>query len=270
MIAEAVQDIFDILFGTGENFQLILIKVSIWLLIFFTIFKGAEKVFKGNRAVPMLVAAIISFIGIRFMPDEWFNNIMGVYAIVVGIALLLGPYIIITIITDAARLGKTIKWILVIVAYGALIYFLPSFGVLGVGSDALDTFLRYLADNRVIAGAVFLAILILLIMLRRKLYRGAGYGARGVRWGLRGIGRAGIGTARGVGRGVASGARYLGEGAAFGAGAAGGAGARAGRGMLARMMARRRAARVARRMMRGAERRRGGPPYPSGGPPGWA
>lgn len=225
MIPEAIQSILDFLFSTGTDFQLTLIKVSLWLLIFFTIFKGAEKVFKEKRSVAILVAAIISFMGIRFMPDEWFDTIMNVYAVVVGVALILGPYIIISMVTESARLGKTIKWILIIAAYGALIYFLPSFGILDVGSNSLDTFFRYLADNRVLAGGVFLAILILLIMLRRKLYRGAGYGVRGVRWGLRGVGRAGSGAVRAVGRGAVSGARYLGEGAAFGAGAAGGYGA---------------------------------------------
>lgn len=232
-ILQGLQDIADFIFVTQGVTETTLIKFSLWLFLFFIIFKGAEKVFREGRTIPMLVAAIISFIGIRFMPEEWIDAMSTVYAIVVGIALFVGPYILISIISDAARLGRTIKWILVIIAYGALIYFLPSFGVLTFGSNILDGLLRYFADNRFIAAAAFLIILILLIMARRRIYRGAAWGAgagvRGARWGLRGVGRAGIGTVRYAGRGIASGARYLGEGAAFGAGAAAGYGGRRGR-----------------------------------------
>ncbi|MEM4244720.1 MAG: hypothetical protein QXR60_00755, partial [Candidatus Nanoarchaeia archaeon] len=157
MLVEWGEDLIYILFGSVEDMQDILIMLSIWLLIFFVIFKGAEKLFPTNRGIAALVAIIISFIGIRFMPEEWWESIMGLYTIVVGIALILGPYIILTIICDAARLGKTIKWILVIITYGALIYFLPMLGVIDLGSDALDTFFRYIGDHRLIGAGVFLA-----------------------------------------------------------------------------------------------------------------
>jgi len=220
MIEEMFQDVADFLFSTGGLTELALIKFSLWLLIFFTIFKGAEKVFKENRAVPMLISAIISFVGIRFMPDEWFQNIMGVYTIVVGIALFLGPYIIISILSDAARLGRTIKWILVVIAYGSLIYILPSLGLMEFGSESLDSIMRYAADNRPIAAVAVGVILVLLIMWRRHLYRGAGYGARGTRSFFGWVGRRGIGGMRSVGRG----AGYLYDRTAFAAGAGIGAG----------------------------------------------
>ncbi|MFH1332135.1 MAG: hypothetical protein ABIH63_02520 [archaeon] len=263
-ILQGFQDITDFILVTQGVTETALIKFSLWLFLFFIIFKGAEKVFKEGRAIPMLVAAIISFIGIRFMPEEWINAMTTVYAIVVGIALFIGPYILISIISDAARLGRTIKWILILIAYGALIYFLPSFGALTFGSEILDGILRYFADNRFIAAAAFLVVLILLIMARRKIYRGAAWGAgtgvRGVGWGLRGVGRAGVGAVRYTGRGIASGARYLGEGAAFGAGAAAGYGRARGGGMVsnmwARMQANRRRKRIAKRMMRAAAARR--------------
>ncbi|MEM4266440.1 MAG: hypothetical protein QW404_00080 [Candidatus Nanoarchaeia archaeon] len=262
MLVEWGEDLIYILFGSVEDMQDILIMLSIWLLIFFVIFKGAEKLFPTNRGIAALVAIIISFIGIRFMPEEWWESIMGLYTIVVGIALILGPYIILTIICDAARLGKTIKWILVIITYGALIYFLPMLGVIDLGSDALDTFFRYIGDHRLIGAGVFLAILVLLIMARSYIYRGAGYGIRGTRRFLGWVGRGGISGAKAIGRGAASGARYLGQGAAFGAGAAGAYGWRTGGNLWSRMMARRRAARAARAMMRGAARARGGVPPP--------
>jgi uncharacterized membrane protein YgcG len=207
MILEFLQDLADIIFSTGGQMEMALIKFSLWLLIFFTIFKGAEKVFKQSKAVPILVAAIISFIGIRFMPDEWFDNMMGVYAIVVGIALFLGPYILISILTDAARLGRSAKWVLVIIAYGALIYALPSFGVLDFGSGVLDSLMRYFADNTIMAAAAFIAVLIVLIMLRRKVAGTAGGGGR-----IRGF-------FGGVGRSAGRGAGYIAGGVATGAAA---------------------------------------------------
>ncbi len=229
MIIEMFQDIADILFSTGGITQLALIKASLWLLLFFIIFKGVEKVFPGNKVIALLIAAIVSLVGIRFMPDELFDVVMGAYVVVVGVALLLGPYITISIIAKAANLGKTVKWMLVAAAYGSLIYFLPAFGAVDLGSNSLDGVFNYFADNRLLAGIIFLAILILLIMLRRRTYGGAAQGAgagppgRGrFRRALGWIGNRSAAGIRGIGRGAVGGGRYLYEGAAF-SGAAGAA-----------------------------------------------
>ncbi len=231
MIIEMFQGLADILFSTGGVTELALIKASLWLLTFFVVFKGVEKVFPGNKVVVMLIAAIISLVGIRFMPDELFEIIMGAYAVVVGVALLFGPYILISMIVKAANLGKTMKWILVAAAYGSLIYFLPAFGVVDLGSDSLDGVFNYFADNRMLAGIVFLAVLIMLIMLRRRTYGGTRQGAGGgpgpqgrgrFRRALGWVGNRGTAGIRGIGRGAVGGAKYLYQGAAF-SGAAGAA-----------------------------------------------
>lgn len=216
MIAEGIQNIIDFLFSTGGVTEIMLIKLSLFLIVFFTVFKGTEKIFKNQkRAIPMLIAAIIAFTGIRLMPEEWITTISGVYWLIILIALVLGPYIIISILCDLIRVAGAIKWVLVIVAYGVLIYYLPSFGLLQFGSDLVDTLLVYAADNRPMAALIFLVILVILIYVRRKM------GARSF---LGNVGRAGTGAVKGVGTGAMRGAGYLAGGVSAGAAAGGAAG----------------------------------------------
>ncbi len=262
MIEEGLEDIADFLFVTQGITETAIIKFSLWLFLFFIIFKGTEKVFRESRAIPMLIAAIISFIGIRFMPEEWISAMSTVYAIVVGIALFLGPYILLSIICDAARLGRTVKWVLVLIAYGAMIYFLPQIGALTFGSEMLDNLLRYFGDNRSIAAAVFIIVLILLIMARRKIYRGAGYGARLPVRGLGWIGRKSIAGGRAIKESAIRHGQYLTEGAAFGAGYGRARGGGMINNMWTRMQTIRRRRRIARRMMRVAAARRAAGPRP--------
>lgn len=262
MIEEAARDLIDFAFSTGGLTQDILLKISLWFITFFVLFKGVEKVFPQNRAVCFVTSLVISIVGIRFLPEEWFENAVWIYTIVGGIALFLGPYILISMLADLIKAGRTVKWILVIVAYSALIYYLPAFGITSVGIGTLDNTLDYLSDNRTITAIIFVAVLVALILLRRKLYRGAGWGfgaaGRGVRGGLRGIGRGGIRAGQAVGNSLASGGRYMGRGFAVGAGAGAGLLDRRTRELMRRLRAQRRARRIAAIRARRQAAQRGG------------
>ncbi|MFH1211261.1 MAG: hypothetical protein V1645_05105 [archaeon] len=222
MIEEGVQDLLDFIFSTGGVTTTALIKLALFVIVFFAIFKGTEKVFKNQkRAIPVLIAAIIAFTGIRLMPDEWIETMSGVYGLIIGFVVILLPYILISIACDLARIGRTIKWILVISAYGAIIYYLPAFGFLEFGSDAVDMIFRYAAENRPMAALIFLVILVILIYIRSKM---------GSRSFLGSVGRTGTGAMRGVGNSAMRGAGYLAGGVAAG----GAAGAAAGKGWFQR------------------------------------
>jgi hypothetical protein len=218
MIEEGLQNILDFIFYTNGVTEIALIKLSLFLMVFFAVFKGAEKVFRNQkRAIPMLIAAIISFTGIRLMPEEWLTVVSGAYGLIIGLALVLGPYILISIICDLIRVRGFIKWVLVIGAYAAIIYYLPAFGFPEFGSEMLNTLFRYASDNRPMAALIFMVILVILIYTRRKMGSGSFLGS---------VGRAGTGAVRGTGRSAGRGLGYLTGGVAsgFGAGAAAGKG----------------------------------------------
>ena len=218
MIEEGLQNILDFIFYTNGVTETALIKLSLFLMVFFAVFKGTERVFRNQkRAIPMLIAAIIAFTGIRLMPEEWLTIVSGAYGLIIGLALVLGPYILISIICDLIRVRGAIKWILVIAAYAAIIYCLPAFGLPEFGSEMLNTLFRYASDNRPMAALMFMVVLVIIIYVRRKMGTGSFLGS---------VGRAGTGAVRGTGSSAMRGMRYLGGGAAsgFGAGSAAGTG----------------------------------------------
>lgn len=264
MIAELFQGIADTLFGSDGIPLMALIKFGLFIMIFFGVFKGAEKIFSENKGIPLLIAAIISLIAVRMIPEE-IQRTLG--TVIIGVLSFFGPYVLVSFLSDLFRLGRTVKWILVIILYSALIYFLPyllsSIAIPAYGGDALESLFEYMADYQMITFGVFVGILAALILVRRRIYggmrggagllrRGLGGGAGLFRGGLRAVGRAGIGAARGA-RNMG---RYGVEGAAFGAGAAGGYAAGRTRGWWAR----RRAARAGGASTRGSGTPAGGRP----------
>lgn len=192
--------------GTGD---VAIIKAAMWVIVFFLIFKGFSRVVLANRGAAVILAIIISVLGVRYLPDQY-ALYLGVYFIVIIMIFL--PYFIGDILFSRVR---TVKVLFIIASYVGLGYFffkLPEYKGgfsehLGIFAEALNLIL----GNRVVVLIVIVVICWLLFrslksptyMPGRGLFGGIGRGARG----LAGLGGAGI--QRGAAMGAAGAKGWL-------------------------------------------------------------
>lgn len=205
-IGEGIEDTLSAIFDASGD--LAYIKAGIWLVLFFLIFKSAERIFPSNRGAAMIIALVIAILGSRFMPDEYLEYVGGWYSIILGIVLLMIPFFLGSVIGDMVRWGRTGKTFLIILFYIAAAYIIMKYELpLKTGAlSALGVALEWMSENRII---VLIVIIILCIIL---LWRGRSGVPVGVPsggggpsfWG--GLGRG----ARGAGNWAAAGGRGIG------------------------------------------------------------
>ncbi|MBM3200407.1 hypothetical protein FJZ53_05705 [Candidatus Woesearchaeota archaeon] len=118
-----VQDTLTALFNASD-IDLAYIKAGIWLVLFFLVFKSAERIFPFNRGAALIISLVVSMLGARYMPDEYLEYVGGWYAVILGIILVMVPFFAGSIIGDMLRWGKRGKTFLIILFYASLGYFL--------------------------------------------------------------------------------------------------------------------------------------------------
>lgn len=87
----------EFILGTGEAPNILLVKLGLSIIIFAALFKGTEKVFSENKGVAAIIALIVTLMGVRFTPNDWFTE-AGYYFFILtwGVALLVSPYLVLT------------------------------------------------------------------------------------------------------------------------------------------------------------------------------
>lgn len=151
-LSEGIERTLRIVFDATED--LVYIKAAIWFVLFFLIFKSAERIFPRNRGSAAIMALIVAVVGARYMPEEYLEYIGGWYAIILGIVFFLAPYFFGNIIGDLARMGRTGKTLMILAFYGALAYFFMRWEGIpmeGEAANALEKLLGWVSDNLVIA-----------------------------------------------------------------------------------------------------------------------
>lgn len=201
-IGEGIDDTLSLIFdATGD---LAYIKAGIWLVLFFLIFKSAEKIFPNNRGAAMMIALVTSMIGARFMPDEYLESIGGGYAILIGIILFLVPFFFGSMIGDLMRWGRGGKTFLIILFYVAFGYSLTRLGNIpfqGEALTALDVVLAWTSEHSMLVLIIIGAICVFFLFRTRSGGGGAVFAPAGMPaepkpsfW--RGLGRGAGGASR--------------------------------------------------------------------------
>lgn len=170
-IGEGIDDALRFIFDATGN--LAYIKAGLWLVLFFMIFKSAERIFPANRGAAVIIALVVSMLGARFIPDEYLEYLgwWFIVVIIIGIPFFLGSFF-----GDLARLGRGGKTFLIIIFYGIIGYSLIKWrdlGLEGPASDILDTALTWISEHRIIV----LVIIVVLCLI--FLWRGRGGGGGG-------------------------------------------------------------------------------------------
>lgn len=159
-ITEGVKDTLGLIFdATGD---IAYIKALTWLIPFFLISRAVMRMFPQNRGAAAILAAAISLIGVRYMPEEYFDFLTRYYAI---LAILIFFYFVGKIF----RKGATSKTFIAISLLTCLAYFLaewgylPAEGILGVVNAAFD----WAGEHNFIM-FVAIGILCLYLILRKE------------------------------------------------------------------------------------------------------
>lgn len=204
-IAEGIEDTLSAMFNaTGD---IAYAKAGIWLLAFIFIFKSLERIIPYNRGAAAIASLVISMLGIRFMPEEYFEYIAGFYTVLFLIIFFLIPYLLGSFIADLRRWGSGGKIFLILLLYGAIAYALFKWqGVLveEYASSALSPALVWIDENTVLVFAIIALICIYLLLRGRGgggggggrmprtpgpgFWSGLGSGAGGTYYGMKSLG----------------------------------------------------------------------------------
>lgn len=167
-IGEGIDDALSLLFdSTGD---LAFIKAGIWLVLFFVIFKSAERIFPTNRGAAAVISLVVSMLGARFMPDEYLEYIGGGYAFLIGFILLLLPFFIGSILGDMLRFGRSGKTFLILLLYAAFGYSLIQWQGFYLGTEALSALspvLNWMGENTIIV-LIIIAVICLFFLFRTR------------------------------------------------------------------------------------------------------
>lgn len=165
-ITEGIKDTLGLIFdATGD---IAYIKAITWLIPFFLISRAVIKVFPQNRGAAAILAAVISLIGVRYMPEEYFDFLTKYYAI---LAILIFFYFVGKIF----RKGATSKTFIAVLLLTCLAYFLAEWGYLPAegASGVLNAAFDWAGEHNFIM-FVAIGILCLYLILRKEEEEGAG------------------------------------------------------------------------------------------------
>ena len=74
----------------GYSGDIVLLKAVMWVLLFAVIFWSLFKgIFHGNRGLAVIIALVISTVGVRFVPEELLDSISGGFYMFILLILLL-------------------------------------------------------------------------------------------------------------------------------------------------------------------------------------
>jgi len=205
-IGEGIDDSLKFIFNaTGD---IAYIKAGIWLMLFFVIFKSAERIFPTNRGAAAIIALVISLLGSRFMPDEYLEYIGGGYAFLLGFILLLLPFFIGSILGDMLRFGRGGKTFLIVLLYLAFGYSLIKWQGFYLGAEALSALspvLNWMGENTVIVLIIIALLCIFFLFKSGRSFTGSTVRPSG---GAMPSGGGGPSFWRGLGRGAGASARW--------------------------------------------------------------
>ncbi len=142
----------------------IFVKIALWMVMFAGLYFGATRAFPDNTRVPGVIAIVISFIAIRFMPLAW----LGAFKTYLFVAaILLVPYFVVSMVFHNPKW----KWFFYIVSLLILWYLFSNLSpVYGIAGSELVDYFRFAFLSHWIAGIpghyfIFgLALLLLLII----------------------------------------------------------------------------------------------------------
>ncbi|MBU4501481.1 MAG: hypothetical protein KKA79_02735 [Nanoarchaeota archaeon] len=134
-VMEGVADVLGIIFDETDE-DLIFVKAGLWMVLFFLIFKGSEKIFPGNKGGPLIIAFVIAIIGTRYMPQEYLDYIAGGYTYLFAFIFFLIPFFLGSVFGDMLKFGKGAKTVLIIALYAAFAYGITQWTGMPLGDEA--------------------------------------------------------------------------------------------------------------------------------------
>lgn len=199
-IGEGVISTLSLIFNTGSS-DIAIIKAAMWVTAFFLIFKGTQRIFLTNRGSAVILALIISILGVRYLPDEY-AQYLGMYFIVIILIFL--PYFIGNLIADLFRVGRFVKVIFIMALYGVFGYGLYKFpeytGGYGEHLGILAEAFSWMLSHRII---IWIAVVVICWLLFRSLKSPTYMPGRSL---FGGIGRGAMGAGALAGKGIQQGA----------------------------------------------------------------
>jgi len=132
-IGDDLTDSLGYVFG-GYGSEIVLAKIGLFLVLFTVVFWSLFKVvFKDNRAIAGIVAAIIAIMGTRSIPEEVIELLPGgflLFVVLVGAVLLLW---LPGLLSRFFKLPGFFRFLMYLVIYGAIVFFI--FLWMGVSID---------------------------------------------------------------------------------------------------------------------------------------
>jgi len=172
-IADGMVQAVESILGIGDSMDdTIVIQLGMWIVLVFTLFKGAEKVFPEHRNAAVLVSLVIATIAMRFMPDDMLQSLAEGYVwlvwAVLALVLFLGPYILATAFADMLHLGRQGKVVIAVAIYIFMGFALTRSGVsYDFQSPVLNEMLYYLEQNPVV---IVVGVIIASVVMWRWIY----------------------------------------------------------------------------------------------------
>jgi len=166
-------DFFD--FGYYGDFGFLLMKLAIFVLLFIFLFKGTEKLFPENRAAAAVVALIITFMAVAFLPADFVmglgsaSSLIGI--VIITLALFALPFIVMHALNLGAMMGKW-KWtgycILLIAEILAIYYFAGNSDYSGTFFSSLSSYFQEYIEFILFPAVILLVIAVLIGMFGRS------------------------------------------------------------------------------------------------------
>ena len=156
-LMDGVLDTLGAVFNESSE-DLIFVKAGLWIVLFFLVFKGSEKVFPGNKGGPLIISFVVATIGARYIPQEQLDYIAGGYTILFGAILLLVPWFLGSVIGDMLRFGKGAKTFLILALYAAFAYGITTWSGNNEAAYIFYQVMDLMAENPIITWIIIGAI----------------------------------------------------------------------------------------------------------------
>lgn len=85
-----ILDTLTLIFGTGHETNVMILKVAIFIVLFSIISTSADKLFLHNKAISTIVALITSILAVRFIPEEIISGFISPLYFVFALLLVVG------------------------------------------------------------------------------------------------------------------------------------------------------------------------------------
>ena len=112
-----VTELFSNIFGVPIDASFLILLTCLFLILFYTLQKGTQKVF-GHTTLSNIIAFLICLVALLFMPDSLLTFLAEYTVFIIAIAFIVTPLLLINII--GIRSSRAKHFILILIYIGAM------------------------------------------------------------------------------------------------------------------------------------------------------